>query len=101
MLTTKAEFNIIAGKEEEAVAAIEKLIAAVDANEPGNVLYRWHRGIQDPNHVLVFELWRDKEALEVHRGMDHMKEFGRLFGTVFDPASVKIEPYSLIGEVRR
>lgn len=101
MLTAKAEFDILPGKEAEAIAAIEKLIAAVDAREPGNILYRWHRGLKEPNHVLVFELWRDQAAVDEHRGMEHMKEFGRLFGTVFDPASVKIERYELIGEVKR
>jgi len=101
VLTAKAEFDILPDKADEAIAAIEKLIAAVDREEPGNVLYRWHRGIKEPNHILVFELWRDSEAVQEHRGMAHMVEFGKLFGTVFDPASVKIERYDLIGEVRR
>jgi len=101
VLTAKAEFTIIAGKEDEALAAIQKLVAAVDEKEPGNVLYRWHRNLKEPTKIMVFELWADKEAVEAHRGMEHMKEFGRLFGSVFDPASVNIERYELIGEVRR
>jgi quinol monooxygenase YgiN len=101
MLSTKAEFEILPGKEEEAIAAIVKLIEAVEREEPGCILYRWHRGTKEPNHIMVFELWRDLAAVDEHRGMAHMKEFGSLFGSVFDPASVKIERYELIGEVRR
>ena len=100
MITVTAEFDILPGKEDEAIATIQNLIASVDRNEPGNILYRWHRGVKDPNHVLVFEMWRDDDAVKAHREMPHQVEFGKVFATLFDPASVKINRHELIGEVR-
>lgn len=101
MLTATAQFTILPGKEAEAEAAIKKVVAEVDKNEPGALAYVWHRNIKDPMQILVFEIWRDSEAITAHRTMAHMAEFQSNFGTVFDPASVKITRYERIAAVNR
>lgn len=101
MHTVLAEFRIFPGKEAAAEAAIKKVVAGVDANEPGTLKYIWHRGIKDPNQVLVFEIYRDDAAREQHRDTPYLKEFQALFGTIFDPATVKITRLDRIAAVER
>jgi quinol monooxygenase YgiN len=101
MHTITAEFRIIEGKEAEAEAAIKAVVASVEANEPGTLKYIWHRGVKDPNQVLVFEIYRDDAAREQHRGTPYLKEFQALFGTVFDPATTKITRLDRIAAVER
>jgi len=73
----------------------------VDKNEPGAVAYFWHRAVKDPSQVLVFEIWRDDAAVEAHRDTPYLTEFQSLFGTVFDPASVKLTRYERIAAINR
>ena len=101
MHTITAEFRIFPGKEAEAEAAIRKVVEGANANEPGLLRYIWNRGIKDPNQVLVFEIYRDDEAREQHSGTPYLKEFQALFGTVFDPATVKITRFERIAAVDR
>ncbi len=101
MQTVTLTFTILPGKQAEAEAAIKKVVEGVDKNEPGAVAYFWHRAIKDPSQVLVFEIWRDDAAVEAHRGTPYLAEFQSLFGTVFDPASVKITRYERIAAITR
>jgi quinol monooxygenase YgiN len=102
MITVTAEFRINEGRDAEALAAIEKLVAAVNANEPGALAYTWHRGLKDPAQVLVYEVYADDEAMKNHTGQPHLAEFQKAFAAgVFDPASVKIARYSKIAGIDR
>ncbi len=101
MYTTVAQFTILPGKEAEAEAAIKKVADGVDKNEPGAIAYFWHRNKKDPLQVLVFEIWKDDAALEAHRGTPYLKEFQSLFGTVFDPESVKLTRWERIAAITR
>ena len=103
MHTVVAEFNIVEGKEAEAEAAIKKVVAGVDANEPGCLSYTWHRGLKEPNHVLVFEIYKDDDAVAAHRGTPHGNEFQKNFGPdgCFDVTSVKIARYARLAALER
>jgi quinol monooxygenase YgiN len=91
MNTIIASFRIIEGKEAEAEEAMQKQAAAVEANEPGALAYIFNRHAKDPAQITVFEVYKDDEAVAAHRATEHMAAFGKLFGTIFDPATVKIE----------
>ena len=91
MNTIIARFRIIPGKEADAEAAIQKHAAAVEAGEPGALTYIFNRKSKDPAEVTVFEVYADDDAVAAHRAAEHQVAFGKLFGTIFDPASVKIE----------
>jgi quinol monooxygenase YgiN len=101
MHTTVARFKITPGKEAEAEAAIQKQAAAVQAQEPGALAYIFHRNRKDPSEILVFEIYADDDAVQTHRGSPHMAEFGALFGSVFDAASVKIERFERLAGFNR
>jgi quinol monooxygenase YgiN len=95
--TIIASFRVIEGKEAEADEAIAKQAAAVEANEPGTLAYVFHRHAKDPALITVFEVYKDDDASNAHRGSEHMAAFGKLFGTIFDPGSVKIERHDRVG----
>lgn len=105
MIAITAEFRINEGKDAEAVAAIEKVVAAVNANEPGTLMYTWHRGLKDPAQVLVYEQYKDEEAMKAHSTGahgTHLADFQKAFAAgVFDPASVKINRWGKLAEIDR
>ena len=65
MYTTTVQFNILPGKEAEAEAAIKKVVAGVDKNEPGAISYNFHRNKKDPMAIFIFEVWKDDEGRRV------------------------------------
>jgi quinol monooxygenase YgiN len=89
--TIVARFKIQEGKEAEAEEAMQKQAAAVEAGEPGALAYIFNRNRKEPLEITVFEVYADDDAVQAHRGTDYMAAFSGLFGTIFDPASVKIE----------
>jgi quinol monooxygenase YgiN len=91
MQTIVARFKIHPGKEAEAEEAMKKQAAAVEAGEAGALAYIFNRNRKDPTEITVFEVYADDDAFQAHTGTEHMGAFRGLFGTVFDPASVKIE----------
>ena len=46
--------------------------------EPGNIAYDMHESVTDPTKMVFVEQWENAEALVPHRGMEHMKTFGRV-----------------------
>jgi quinol monooxygenase YgiN len=46
--------------------------------EPGNIAYDLHESVTDPSKMVFVEQWENAEALVPHRGMEHMKTFGRV-----------------------
>ena len=91
MQTVVARFKIQPGKEAEAEAAMKTQAAAVESSEPGALAYIFSRNRKEPMEITVFEVYADDDALTGHRTTAHMAQFGSLFGSTFDPATVKIE----------
>ena len=61
-------------------AAFAPLAAAVNANEPGNHLYRLTRVTTEPDLYKVLEIYENQEAVEAHRAAAHFKELGAALG---------------------
>ncbi len=102
MITVTAEFRINEGKEAEALAVIEKLVAGVNRDEPGALTYAWHRDIKDAAQILVYEVYADEEATKVHRASEHLAAFQKAFADgVFDPGSVKISRFERFAAIDR
>ncbi len=101
MPTVLARFNINPGKEAEAEAAIKAQAASVEAGEPGALTYIFLRGRDNPAEVIVFEIYKDKDAFAELGATAHMGAFRSYFGSIFDPASVKIERLEQIAGVNR
>lgn len=57
-----------------ALDSLEKMMAASRA-EDGCIDYTFARDICDPSVIVLFERWRDDEALAAHNASPHMAAF--------------------------
>jgi quinol monooxygenase YgiN len=62
-----------AGKEEEVLALLPKLVAAV-RTEPGNISFTSYRQLDEPRTYVLLERYTSREAFAAHRETDHFKE---------------------------
>ena len=66
-------------KDEEAAAAFDELVARtgeqIKAHEPGTLIYTVHRVDGRPLERIFYELYRDKNAFEVHESQEYVKAF--------------------------
>ncbi|WP_379547435.1 putative quinol monooxygenase [Qipengyuania sp. DSG2-2] len=58
----------------ETVEAIKTMVAASRA-EDGCLDYTFAQDLSDPDSIVIFERWRDKEALAAHGKSEHMAAF--------------------------
>ncbi len=63
----------------------------VESGEQGAQVYMFSRNPKEPSEITVFEVYADEEAFTAHGQTDHMMKLRSAFGTVFDPASVKVQ----------
>jgi quinol monooxygenase YgiN len=57
------------------VAATLALLATESRREPGCMTYVPHQVQDDPDTILIYEQYRDSQALEAHRGTEHFKKY--------------------------
>lgn len=69
------KLDIQPGKRDEAVAAIQTALDAVQS-EPGTLLYILHADASDENVLYFYELYTDQDALVAHSTADWFKAFG-------------------------
>lgn len=74
MIVVAGAFPVDGSKVESITAAANAMRAATLA-EDGCFEYRFSFATDDPNVVLIFEEWRDQEALTAHFGAPHMAVF--------------------------
>lgn len=85
--------RIRAGAEARAAACLEALAAASRA-EPGCLAYQPHRSLADPRAFIIYELYRDRAALEAHRRTEHFARLaqGELHQLAEERAAVEYGP---------
>ncbi|MGA7833145.1 MAG: putative quinol monooxygenase [Terracidiphilus sp.] len=64
-----------ASEDREDVVETLRVLAAASRQEPGCVSYIPHHLEDDPDTVLIYEQYRDTEALAAHRDSEHFKKF--------------------------
>ena len=79
MIGIVATLKVAEGKSAEFEAAALKLVAAVNANEPGCLYYGLYK-TDDPHTYVMMERYQDQAAVDAHRQTDHFKELGRAMG---------------------
>lgn len=57
------------------VAEMLALLATESRREPGCVTYVPHQVQDDPDTVLIYEQYRDAQALAAHRDSEHFKKY--------------------------
>lgn len=84
-ITQLASFKLVAGGEDEAVAALQELTKAVEANEPGVLAYVCYRSEKDASQVIFFEIYKDQAALAAHGQTEHLGKLRAGMGKLFAP----------------
>jgi quinol monooxygenase YgiN len=69
-----------AGRRDDLLAAFDALHAAV-GDEPGTEVFTMHIARDDPDVVVVHEVYRDDDALAAHQGSPALRD---LVGTLGD-----------------
>jgi quinol monooxygenase YgiN len=80
MIGAVAELTILDGKNEEFEAAAKALEEAVNANEPGVLLYALFKVKDAPSTYIFMEQYADQAAVDAHRGFEHFKRLGKAMG---------------------
>ena len=79
--------DFIPPKKDEGIAALQAL-AGPSRSEAGNLRYEVQQQNNRPNHLTLFEVWKDHKALEAHESAEHTKRFREalvaMSGALFD-----------------
>ena len=78
-----ATIKVKDGHQQQFEEVAKKLVAAVNANEPGCLLYTLNKG-DDPLTYVFMERYKDEEATKAHRAAEHFKTLGRAMGEHMD-----------------
>lgn len=85
MIGVMAKLKVKEGQADAFEAVAAKLVAAVNADEPGNLMYRLYKA-DEPNTYVFMERYQDEAALEAHRKAPHYGEHGRKMREFLDGA---------------
>ncbi len=64
-----------ASEDQAEIRNMLKNVGAASRQEPGCINYVTHVLDTDPNTVVIYEQYKDAEALEAHRGSGHFDEY--------------------------
>lgn len=70
-----AKWQVKSGQLDQILPVLEAS-APKSRDEEGNLSYQAHQTIEDEHCILLFETYRDQEALEFHRDSPHFQELG-------------------------
>jgi quinol monooxygenase YgiN len=70
-----------AAEDREQVADLLRQLTVMSRQEPGCMTYIAHTVEDDPNTVVIYEQYKDRQALDFHRTTPHFQKFavGGLF----------------------
>lgn len=74
MIIVKGTIPLCSQDREEAVAMIREM-ADSSRREPGCLAYEVYLSVDDPDTVVLWQQWRNLEALEAHFASDHVDAF--------------------------
>ena len=77
MITVLTWMKAKPGMEPQLQEALERMVEAVDALEPGVVRYSVHRAQNAPNEFYLYEQYRDRDAQRAHGETPHIAELRR------------------------
>ena len=96
MITVLARFEMLEGKEIDVVEAVRKMARAVQANEPGCLVYTASRGNVNPRELYFFEIYENEMAFKDHAATDHMREMRASMSGCIDNSTFNVESLSQV-----
>ncbi len=74
MITLAVTYQCHPGKSDDVLAALRRMGALVKQHEPNCHAYQISRSHDDPDRLLLYELYADQAALDVHAQTQHFKD---------------------------
>ncbi len=75
LLTVVARLRAAKGKGDALAALLIEQCGVILKSEPGCLVYRIHRGADDPDAFVFYESYADEAALDAHRRSPHLTAF--------------------------
>lgn len=88
MLGVIVPVTIRAGSESDFEVAFGKMVAAVNANEAGCILYDLFKN--SDGKYTIMEAYEDEAAFDVHRNSAHMKEIRPSYAQYIEQSELQI-----------
>lgn len=101
MVTIVFRAKMKEGKEDEALEQLRKMTETVEAEEKSTLAYIFHRSIDNPSEVVLFEAYEDDAALQAHTKTPHMAKLRTAFAELFDLSEIKVERLERVGGFAR
>ena len=96
MIALIATMTARKGKEGELIAAMKGLAAEVRAKEEGTLEYIFHRAQENPAMFMVYEKYKDGDALNAHMLTPHFQTAAAKLGELLE-GGLGIKTYDVIG----
>ena len=74
MLVLAVKYTCPPDKTDEILAALRRMAALVKQHEPGCRAYQVSRSDENPDLLLLYEVYDDQAALNQHAASDHFKQ---------------------------
>jgi quinol monooxygenase YgiN len=74
MIVLIARYHTVPGKRQEVESILREMAPLVREHESGCRDYQASRSLDDPDLLLLYEVYDDMEAVELHRTTPHFKE---------------------------
>lgn len=94
-----AKLKAKSGEESKMEEALRGMVSKVEAEE-GTLMYSLHRSQKDPSQFLIYEKYRDAEALKAHSQTSYFKELFGALQPLLDGAAV-IEMYDEVATLNK
>ena len=101
MITLIFRMKIQDGKEQEALAQLERMANAVAEHEPGALAYVFHRLLEDASQLVLYESYEDDAAFQAHMKTPHMAEFQSSISELFDTSEIEVTRLERVARVVR
>jgi quinol monooxygenase YgiN len=87
-VVVRADFTMKSLSDEEADAIVAGMIEAVEAEEPGTLVYAWFRHRDDRTRWSVLEIYEDDAALKLHLRGPLMRVASKPLATAIDEGGI-------------
>ena len=83
-----AQFSVKPEYVEQFAATAKELVLASQAEE-GNISYTLNKCAEDPSTFTFIEVWKSREAIDVHNASEHFQKFVPLLGNMCNDSNIK------------
>jgi quinol monooxygenase YgiN len=73
LITLAVKYTCKPGQADAVLAALRRMSALVKQHEPGCKAYQISRSVENPDLLLLYELYDDQAAFDFHTQTDHFK----------------------------